>query len=77
MGSAVGKYRMPWVRLHGIKDYLDLILLLEQFPDLHQTVNLVPCLMVQIDEYAQGKALDPYLELSLMPVDHLSDRHKR
>jgi alpha-amylase/alpha-mannosidase (GH57 family) len=25
-----GKYRLPWVRLHGTKDYLDLILLLEQ-----------------------------------------------
>ncbi len=77
VGTAVGKYKMPWVRLHGIKDYLDLILLLEQFPALHQTVNLVPSLMLQIDDYANGKALDPYLELSLMPINQLSDRQKR
>ncbi len=63
-----GKYRMPWVRLHGIKDYLDLILLLERFPKLHQTINLVPCLLSQIEDYVAGKAFDPYLELLLTPV---------
>jgi alpha-amylase/alpha-mannosidase (GH57 family) len=41
-----GRYRLPWVRLHGVKDYLDLVLLLERYPKLHQTVNLVPSLML-------------------------------
>jgi alpha-amylase/alpha-mannosidase (GH57 family) len=63
-----GKYRLPWVRLHGIKDYLDLVLNLEKFPNLHQTVNLVPSLIVQIQEYVDGTAFDPYLELTLTPV---------
>jgi alpha-amylase/alpha-mannosidase (GH57 family) len=36
------QYLLPWVRLHGTKDYLDLVLLLERYPRLHQTVNLVP-----------------------------------
>jgi alpha-amylase/alpha-mannosidase (GH57 family) len=66
------QYRLPWVRLHGTKDYLDLVLLLEQFPKLHQTVNLVPSLILQIEDYISGKALDPYLKLLLTPLEQLS-----
>jgi alpha-amylase/alpha-mannosidase (GH57 family) len=64
-----GQYRLPWVRLHGIKDYLDLILVLGKYPKLHQTVNLVPSLLTQLEDYVAGKASDPYLELLLKPVE--------
>jgi alpha-amylase/alpha-mannosidase (GH57 family) len=47
LGNEAGNYRLPWVRLHGTKDYLDLVLLLERYPKLHQTVNLVPSLILQ------------------------------
>ncbi|OLP17225.1 glycoside hydrolase [Leptolyngbya sp. 'hensonii'] len=66
-----GTYRLPWVRLHGVKDYLDLILLLEKYPKLHQTVNLVPSLILQIEDYVAGIASDPYLELTLTPTEQL------
>ncbi|NJO41383.1 MAG: glycoside hydrolase [Cyanobacteria bacterium CRU_2_1] len=69
---ADGEYRLPWVRLHGTKDYLDLVLLLEQYPKLHQTVNLVPSLIMQIEEYASGNAFDPYLTLALTPTETLN-----
>jgi alpha-amylase/alpha-mannosidase (GH57 family) len=72
-----GKYRLPWVRLHGTKDYLDLVLLLERYPKLHQTVNLVPSLIMQLEDYIEGTAFDPYLELALMPTEQLSDDQKR
>ncbi|MHC5721472.1 MAG: glycoside hydrolase, partial [Nostoc sp.] len=55
------QYRLPWVRLHGTKDYLDLVLLLERYPKLHQTVNLVPSLILQLEDYIAGTAFDPYL----------------
>lgn len=71
-----GQYHLPWVRLHGTKDYLDLILLLEKYPRLHQTVNLVPSLMMQLEDYAEGKALDPYLKLALTPVTDLNSDQK-
>jgi len=77
VGAVVGKYKMPWVRLHGIKDYLDLILLLEPFPNLHQTVNLVPSLILQLQDYANGQAIDPYWALSLLPVQQLDQSRKR
>ncbi|MEQ9358104.1 glycoside hydrolase [Coleofasciculus chthonoplastes] len=66
-----GRYRLPWARLHGTKDYLDLVLLLERYPKLHQTVNLVPSLILQLEDYMAGTAFDPYLELTLTPTDQL------
>ncbi len=65
-------YLMPWVRLHGIKDYLDMALLLEKFPNISQTFNLVPSLIEQIEDYATGEASDPYWKLSKIPVNKLS-----
>jgi alpha-amylase/alpha-mannosidase (GH57 family) len=70
-------YLLPWVRLHGTKDYLDLILLLEQYPKLHQTVNLVPSLILQIEDYVSGKAIDPYLKLALTPCENLNKQQKQ
>ncbi len=75
-GDGINQYRLPWVRLHGTKDYLDLVLILEKYPQLHQTVNLVPSLMLQLEDYAQGKAIDPYLALALTEEKNLSDRQK-
>ncbi|HEY9645812.1 MAG TPA: glycoside hydrolase [Chroococcidiopsis sp.] len=72
-----GQYRLPWVRLHGTKDYLDLVLLLEQYPKLHQTVNLVPSLIMQIEDYVAGTAIDPYLAVALTPVEQLDHEQKR
>ena len=71
-----GQYRLPWVRLHGTKDYLDLILILEKYPKLHQTVNLVPSLILQLEDYAKGKAIDPYLAVALTPNDQLTLEQK-
>jgi len=70
------RYRLPWVRLHGTKDYLDLVLLLERYPKLHQTVNLVPSLILQLEDYIAGRAFDPYLEVSLTPWEQLDDRKR-
>jgi alpha-amylase/alpha-mannosidase (GH57 family) len=73
----LGQYRLPWVRLHGTKDYLDLVLLLERYPKLHQTVNLVPSLILQLEDYIAGTAFDPYLAVALTPTEQLTDEHKR
>lgn len=72
-----GQYRLPWVRLHGTKDYLDLVLLLEQYPKLHQTVNLVPSLILQIEDYVAGTAFDPYLTLALTPTEQLDAEQRQ
>jgi alpha-amylase/alpha-mannosidase (GH57 family) len=74
--GATGQYRLPWVRLHGTKDYLDLILLLEKYPKLHQTVNLVPSLILQLEDYIDGTAIDPYLAAALTPIEQLKPEQK-
>ena len=62
-------YVMPWAYLHGTKDYLGMPALLEEFPEVHQTFNLVPSLILQLEEYARGEALDASLELAFKRVD--------
>ena len=42
--SSTGVYQMPWVRFHSTKDYLDLLLVLKEFPSIKQNFNLVPSL---------------------------------
>ena len=72
-----GRYKMPWVRLHGTKDYLDLILMLERYPKLHQTVNLVPSLILQLEDYANGTAIDPYLAAAITPTEKLTEEQRK
>lgn len=60
-----GSYILPWVRMHGIKDYYDMPALLTDFPDIHQTFNLVPSLLKQIQDYVENNATDKFLDLTL------------
>ncbi|HOK48476.1 MAG TPA: glycoside hydrolase, partial [Bryobacteraceae bacterium] len=67
-----GEYRMPWTRLHALKDYAGMVEVLREFPDIHQTFNLVPSLCVQVEEYASGKASDNGLRIALKPAETLT-----
>ncbi|TAN62728.1 hypothetical protein EPN18_04150 [bacterium] len=71
-----GDYAMPWVLLHGTKDYLDMVSILDEFPNIHQTFNIVPCLIEQITDYAEGVAKDRYINLTLKPADELTTDDK-
>jgi alpha-amylase/alpha-mannosidase (GH57 family) len=66
-----GRMAMPWVRLHGTKDYLDMVLLAEEFPEIHLNVNWVPSLLDQLIEYASGEARDEFLDLSTTPPEDM------
>ena len=44
-----------------------------RFPKVHQTFNLVPSMMVQIEEYAAGEAADPFLDCALKPAEDLTE----
>jgi len=60
-----GEYILPWVRLHAVKDYLHMVEVLAQYPDIHVTINMVPSLAEQILEYARGEAVDKAMSLGL------------
>ncbi len=67
-----GEYRLPWVRLHALKDYYGMVKLLDEFPDVHQNFNLVPSLVAQIQDYVRGDAHDPFFELIAKPASDLT-----
>ena len=68
-----GEYKLPWTRMHALKDYYGMVRILEEFPQVHQTFNLVPSMMAQLEEYAAGTAADPFLQMALKPAESLSD----
>jgi alpha-amylase/alpha-mannosidase (GH57 family) len=71
------EYRMPWTRMHALKDYYGMVKLLDEFPNVHQNFNLVPSLMVQIEDYAAGTARDPFLAVASKPAKDLSQDERR
>lgn len=67
-----GEYKLPWTRMHAIKDYYGMVKVLEDFPGVHQTFNLVPSMLLQIEDYAAGRASDPFLRAALKPAEDLT-----
>lgn len=72
-----GQYRLPWVRLHALKDYYGMVKLLDEFPNVHQTFNLVPSLITQIQDYVEGTARDPFLAIAAKPAGELNTEERR
>ncbi len=70
--DVAGENPMPWVRLHGTKDYLGMALHLDEVPEFRCTINLVPSLLVQLEAYVRGSATDRHLRVSRLPADGLS-----
>jgi alpha-amylase/alpha-mannosidase (GH57 family) len=68
-----GENPMPWVRLHGVKDYYGMALHLLEYPEMRCTINLVPSLLLQLLAYTERGATDKPLQISRMPADGLSE----
>jgi alpha-amylase/alpha-mannosidase (GH57 family) len=58
--------------MHALKDYYGMVKILKDFPEMRQTFNLVPSLLLQVEEYASGQAVDPFLRVALKPAEDLS-----
>ena len=65
---------LPWVRMHAVKDYLDLPLILSEYPVRH-TINLVPAMLMQIEEYGRGRK-DPVQRMCEGPPERLTSMHR-
>ena len=66
---------MPWVRLHAVKDYLDMALMAAEREGVKVTFNLVPALLDQIELYQSG-ATDRHLELSRISAEDLNEAQR-
>ena len=70
-----GDFIMPWVRLHAVKDYLDMMLWVEKFDNLKLNFNYVPVLLDSLIKYENG-AHDIHSRISVAPVEKLSHEDK-
>lgn len=70
------EFILPWVRLHGVKDYFNLPELFHEYPNIKQTINLVPSLRMQIEEYISGKCEDKIQRLTRIPSSQLTNDNK-
>lgn len=67
---------LPWVRLHAVKGYYDMGVLLEEHPDARVTVNLTPSLLHQLQEQTQGTATDVFWTHASRPAADLSENER-
>jgi alpha-amylase/alpha-mannosidase (GH57 family) len=68
-----GSVVLPWARLHGLKDYLGMVRILEATPGVAVTFNLVPSLIDQLERGARGEADDPLEALLGKPAADLTE----
>ncbi len=66
-----GRFALPWVRLHGVKDYLDMGEILRDFPKIRITINVAPCLLEQLELYGRGTS-DEHQLLCRKPAEELT-----
>src|SRR2546423_8679169 len=65
-------YLLPWVRLRSAKDYYKMPALLDAYPNVRATFNLVPSLLAQIEDYGKEESVDLFLNLSKRAAGDLS-----
>lgn len=70
--TPAGDYLMPWVRLHAVKDYLDMVLILEKFPKIKLNFNLVPVLLDSLIDYGENDLHDIHSRLTVTDVEDLT-----
>jgi alpha-amylase/alpha-mannosidase (GH57 family) len=71
-----GESSMPWVRLHGIHSYYDMLRLYRAFPKMHGTINFVPSLIEQLLAYTEGGKSDAFLDHTRIPAKDLTTAQK-
>ncbi len=74
--TPTGDYLMPWTRLHAIKDYLDMLVILDKFKNIKLNFNLVPVLLDELIDYGENEMHDIHSRLTITDVKDLSNDDK-
>src|ERR1700719_2287702 len=69
-------YLRPWVRLRCAKDYYKMPALVDGYPGVRATFNLVPSLLAQIEDYGRDDSVDLFLNLSSRDAAELSPEER-
>lgn len=67
---------LPWVRLHCIKDYLDMLQHVQNHPEIKITFNFTPSLLLQIHDYQTGRCTDQQFLLFKKRAEELTVEEK-
>ncbi|NVN98547.1 MAG: glycoside hydrolase [Geobacteraceae bacterium] len=68
-----GEYILPWTYLHAVKDYYDMAAIVDEVEGARAVFNFVPSLLEQLEDYAAGTAIDPFLIHGKMDPSTMSD----
>src|SRR5262249_45494874 len=68
-----GDNPMPWVRLHGVKDYYGMAQHLLEFPEMRCTINVVPSLLTQLLPSPDTGATDRFMQAPRLPASGLAE----
>lgn len=71
-----GVYHLPWVFLHGIKDYIEMAKYYEIY-NIKAIFNLVPSLIEQIIDISKNFEQDILINKISQPVANLSENDKK
>ncbi len=74
--TPTGDYLMPWTRLHAVKDYLDMLVILDKFKNIKLNFNLVPVLLDELIDYGENGMHDIHSRLTVTDVKDLNDDDK-
>jgi len=71
-----GTYKLPWVRLHGVKSYYPMVAFLGDYENIRGVFNLTPSLLQQVRDYERGMR-DEYFLISEKPAEKLTNEDKQ
>lgn len=71
-----GRYELPWVLLHGMRDYYDMPALAAGHEGVRPVFNLVPGMVKQLLDYAAGKADDVFVQVAMKDPADLSEAER-
>ena len=69
-------YVMPWVYLHGVREYYDVARVIDDTDGIKIAINFVPSLLEQIKDYAEGNFEDVFFNHFKKEADSLSTEEK-
>ena len=67
-----GDYLMPWTRLHAVKDYLDMVTILDNFKNIKLNFNVVPVLLDAFIDYGEKGMHDLHSRLTVTDIKDLT-----
>lgn len=70
------EYVLPWTYLHAVKDYYDMAAIVDEVPGARAVFNFVPSLLEQLEDYASGTAVDPFLLHGRMNPADMGDEQR-